>query len=100
MKTLECKQLNIPWHMVAKNAKMTAEKTNIGITFADNGTMIASDSDLFIELVLRNCSGMYSLPLGEVDELNYKFEMGPSTMTFDTTGCLIPRMGSDTRLSN
>lgn len=90
---VKCRQLNIPWHMVAKNAKMTAHDTDIGITFADNGTMTASDSDLFIELVLRNCSGMYSLPLGDVDELSYEFEMGSSTMSFETTGCSFREWG-------
>lgn len=90
---VQCRQQDIPWHMVAKNAKMTAKDTNIGITFADNGTMTASNCDLFIELVLRNCSGEYSLPLGEVDELSYEFEMGSSTMSFDTTGCSFREWG-------
>ena len=90
---VKCKQLNIPWHMVAKNAKMTARDTDIGITFADNGTMTAVDSDLFIELVLRNCSGMYTLPRGEVEELSYEFDMGPSTMSFETTGCSFREWG-------
>lgn len=90
---VKCKELNIPWHMVAKNAKLTAHDTDIGITFADNGTMTASDSDLFIEMVLRNCSGEYSLPLGSVEELSYEFDMGSSTMSFDTTGCSFREWG-------
>ena len=90
---VKSQQLNIPWHMVAKNAKLTARDTDIGITLVDNGTLTASDSDLFIEMVLRNCSGMYSLPLGEIAELNYEFEMGTSTMSFKTTGCSFREWG-------
>lgn len=90
---VKCSQLNLPWHLVAKNSKLTAKDTNIGVTFADNATMTAEDSDLFIEMVLRNCSGEYALPLGEVDELAYEFDMGSSVMSFETTGCSFREWG-------
>ncbi len=88
-----CSQLNLPWHLVAKNSKLIAKDTNIGVTFADNATLTAEDSDLFIEMVIRNCSGEYTLPLGEVDELSYEFDMGTSRTSFETTGCSFREWG-------
>lgn len=84
---MRARDSNIPWHSAGSNVEVTMKDTIIGLTLADNTTLVAEDCNLFLEFVLRNCSGSYTLPLGEVDELDFTYEMGRETIQVETTNC-------------
>ncbi len=84
---IECDNGNSPWHSAGNNVDITLKNTDIGVTVSGNATLRAENCDLFLEFVLKNCSGVYSLPLGAVDDLDFQFNMGEETLKVNTTGC-------------
>lgn len=67
---------NMPWHVADSHAEVTVIDSDIGLTIAENATLHAEDSVLFLEIMLYNCSGTYTLPTGEIRRRTSCLRMG------------------------
>jgi hypothetical protein len=90
---INCRYGGTPWHSASMNTKITLRNSDIGLTVGNNVSLKAENCNLFLEYVLKNCSGTYTMPKGAVDSLDFVFDMGKETLKVETTGCRFTAWG-------
>ena len=82
---IDCNNGNTPWNSAGSNVEIKLVNSDVGFTVADNVKLQAENCRLFLEFVIRDCSGTYTMPKGKVDELIFQYEMGDDILLVETT---------------
>ncbi len=78
---------NIPWHSAGGNSEIVVRDSVVGLTLNGNSSVEAEESDLFLELVFTNYSGVYTLPKGPVEEFDLEIGNEEGAVRVRTRGC-------------
>ncbi len=76
---------NVPWHGTSGDVTVVIKSSTIGMTLADSVTVQAENSNLFLEIVLRNIQATLTFPQGYQESYQQKINNGGETISINAT---------------